>query len=316
MAQARMLLHRQSTHPAHCLLALLLIGGLCAVSGNSICAPESGHIWAEERSTSKPIVFPPPPKSTGSTAPDLMWTFNFSHECTLFLENIEFSFNGACTFQLHNPEYGWVGLNTTSVQISGSLKSTTIDVNERTATVMGQPKDTDDGSRYFTVTAKGTENIACDVERLVLRTEDVDECNSTPQSGTLCPSNKKCVNTIGTYGCCSRDGDREDRNTSPLARDNRHYRPCVSQTIAFITGAGPTIRARTIGKNDIIGTIGTNNTHVSSAVALPTMDTIAFWHQHTIAAVAISCSSVALFVIVLLAIWQRGYLRSSAMGFV
>ena len=72
----------------------------------------------------------------------------------------------------------------------------------------------------------------------------------------------------------------------------------------------------TIGTNDIHGTIGTNDTHVTSAIAMTTNDTISFGHQHTIAAVAISCSSVALFVTVLLAIWQRGYLSNSATGFV
>ncbi|XP_065181952.1 uncharacterized protein LOC135812551 [Sycon ciliatum] len=332
-----MLLHRQSTHPAHCLLALLLMGGLCAVSGKSTCTPESGRFWAEERSMSKPIVFPPPPESTGSTATDLVWTFNFSHECTLLLENIEFSFKGACTFQLHNIDYSWVGLNNTFVQISGPVKSSTINVNERTATVMGQPKDTNDGSRYFTVTAKGNENTECAVESLVLRTEDVDECNSTQQSGTLCPSNKTCVNMIGTYGCCSRDRDHDYPDDSQLVTHNGHYRPCTSQTTAFSTETRPTTSTsrawttgkndihgttgkndihRTTRKNDIHGTIGTNDTHVTSAIALTTNDAIAFGHQHTIAAIAISCSSLALFVIVLLAIWQRGYLSNSATGFV
>eukprot|EP00117_Sycon_ciliatum_P042442 scpid102520/ scgid30880/ len=148
MALAKMLLNRQTKNPVHCLLALLLIGGLCAVSGNRTCTPESGHFWAEKQSRSKPIVFPPPPKTTGFKAKDLVWTFNFSHECTLLLENIEVYFTGACTFQLHNMDNSGVGLTDTSVKNSPLWTSTTIHVNERTATMMGQPKDTNDGSRY------------------------------------------------------------------------------------------------------------------------------------------------------------------------
>ncbi|XP_065181950.1 uncharacterized protein LOC135812548 [Sycon ciliatum] len=304
MAQARVLLHRQSTNPAHCLLALLLIGGLCAVSGNSICTPESGHLQLAQRSPSKPIVYPPNPKITDPNGTDVVWTFNFSHECTLLLEKIEFSFTGACKFQLHNSE---VGLEDISVRMASGWELTTIDVNERTANMMGEPRDTNDGSRYFTFTAKRSESAGCNVSGVVLRTEDVDECKSMGQSDTLCPSNKECVNMIGTYGCCSRGRDREDADNLPLVTDNHHYRPCASQTTASITETRPTFRVRTIGAND---------THVTSAIAMQTMDTIAFWHQHTIAAVAISCSSVALFVIVLLAIWQRGYLSNSATGFV
>eukprot|EP00117_Sycon_ciliatum_P037590 scpid104741/ scgid28087/ len=148
MAQARVLLHRQSTNPAHCLLALLLIGGLCAVSSSSICTPESGHLQLAQRSPSKPIVYPPNPKITDPNGTDVVWTFNFSHECTLLLENIEVYFTGACTFQLHNMDNSGVGLTDTSVKNSPLWTSTTIHVNERTATMMGQPKDTNDGSRY------------------------------------------------------------------------------------------------------------------------------------------------------------------------
>ena len=150
---------------------LYFCSGLCAAAGHSICTPESGIFWAAEQNTSKSIVFPLKSKTTGSEATEFVWTFNFSHECTLFLDKIDVAYFGACTFQIHSTDYSGVGLKDTSALRSSSLKVTSVDVNERTAKMMSKPWETKNGSRHFTITAKASESDVCNVTWLLLYTE-------------------------------------------------------------------------------------------------------------------------------------------------